>query len=77
MKFKIRTEMLEKIPGNFKNRYKNQVDGLKCNLCIQEMTQNHCKICPERADLRKDMDMDNLDDLVVYFTHVLSDKSLR
>ena len=77
MKFKIRTKMLEKIPGNFKNKYKNQENGLKCNLCTEEMTQNHCKVCPERAELRKDMDMNNLDDLVIYFTHILSDKSLR
>ena len=77
MKFKIRTKMLEKIPGDFKSKYKNQENGLKCNLCTEEMTQNHCKVCPERAELRKDMDMNNLDDLVIYFTHILSDKSLR
>ena len=68
--------MLEKIQGNFKNRYKNQVYGLKCNLCNEEITQNHYKICSERSDLGKDMDMNNLDDFVVYFTHIVSDKSL-
>ena len=47
MKFKIRTKMLERIPGNFKNKYKYQENGLKCNLCSEDMTQNHCKICPE------------------------------
>ena len=69
--------MLEKIPGNFKSMYKSQVDGLKCNLCVEEMTQNHCKTCPERASLRKDLNMNNLDDLVIYFKHILSEKSLK
>ena len=77
LKFKIRTKMLERIPGNFKNKYKNQENGLKCNLCSEEMTQNHCKICPERLSIRKDLNLDNLDDLVTYFTHILNDKSLK
>ena len=76
MKFKIRTKMLEKIPGNFKN--KNQENGLKCNLCPEEMKKkNHCLICPERCDMRSGLDMKNLDNLVTYFEELLSDKSLR
>ena len=74
-KFKIRTKMLEKIPGNFKNRYKNQENGLKCDLCPAEMTQNHCLICPERQELRKNLNMENLDDLVIYFRQILSERS--
>ena len=77
MKFKIRTKIIEKIPGNFKNKYKNQENGLKCNLCPEEMTQNHCLICPERCDMRRGLDMSNLDNLVTYFEELLSDKSLR
>ena len=73
-KFKIHTKMLDKIPGNFENQYKNQENGLKCNLCPDEMTQNHCLICPERLVLRKDLDMENLDDLVSYFTQILSER---
>ena len=77
MKFKIRTQMLEKIPGNFKSLYKSQVDGLKCNLCIEEMTQNHCKTCPERTSLRENLNLNSLDDLVIYFKHILSEKTLK
>jgi hypothetical protein len=76
-KFKIRTKMLEKIPGNFKNKYQNQENGLKCNLCPAEMSQNHCIVCPERAEMRTGLNMNNLDDLVNYFGQILSDKSLR
>ena len=68
--------MLEKIPGNFKSMYKSQAEGLKCNLCI-EMTQNHYKSCPERASLRKDLNMNNLDDLDIYIKHILSEKSMK
>ena len=77
MKFKIRTKMLEKIPGNFKNKFKNQENGLLCNLCPSEMSQNHCIICPGRIDMRKDLDMNNLDNLVQYFTAILNENSSR
>ena len=69
--------MLDKIPGNFKNKYQNRENGLKCNLCNEEMTQDHCKICPERCEAREGLDMNNLDDLVTYFQLILSDKSLH
>ena len=48
---------------------------MKCNLCPEEMTQNHWLICPER--MRRGLDMSNLDNLVTYFEELLSDKSLR
>ena len=73
MKFKIRTKMLDKIPGNFKNRYKENENGLKCDFCIDDLTQNHCVICPERIIMREGLDMTNLDDLVIYFKDILSD----
>ena len=69
--------MLERIPENFKNKYKYQENGLKCNLCPEEMTQAHCNICPERISIRKDLDLKNLDDLVIYFKHILTDESLK
>ena len=71
MKLKIRTKMLDKIPGNFKNKYKNAENGLTCNLCPDEMTQNHCVICPGRKEQRKDLDLSNLDNLVSYFRTIL------
>ena len=60
-KLKIRTKMLEKVPENFKNMHKNIENGLKCDLCPEEMTQNHCVLCPERKEDRKGLDMNNLD----------------
>ena len=75
LKFKIRTKMLEKIPGNFKNLYKNQENGLKCKFCPEEMTQNHCIVCPGRVNMRNGMDMTNLDHLVEYFTEILNENT--
>ena len=77
MKFKIRPKMLERIPGNFKNKYKFQENGLKCNLCSEDMTQNHCRISPERVSCREELDLENLDGFVTYFKLILTDKSLK
>ena len=74
MKFKIRTKMLQKIPGNFKNLYKNVENGIKCDFCSEDMTQNHCVSCPGRKEDRIGLDMSNLDDLVVYFTNILNNR---
>ena len=76
IKFKIRTKMLEKVTGNFKNMHKNIENGLKCDLCPEEMTQNHCVLCPGRMEDREGLDMNDLDHLVIYFTNIL-DKRRR
>ena len=67
-KFKIRTKMLENMPGNM---HKNVENGLKCDLCPDEMTQNHCVLCPGRMIEREGLDMNDLDDLVIYFSNIL------
>ena len=56
--------------------HKNIENGLICDLCPEEMTQNHCVSCPERQEDRTGLDMNNLDDLVIYFTNIL-DKRRR
>jgi hypothetical protein len=71
-KFKIRSKMLEKIPGNFRNKYKNIQDCLKCIFCIEDMTQSHSIVCPGRKEQRRNLDMTNLDDLVTYFNDILN-----
>ena len=71
-KFKKRSKMLDKIPGNFRNKYKNIKDCLKCIFCLEEMTQSHSIACPGRKEQRKNLDMTNLDDLVLYFNDMLN-----
>ena len=70
-KFKIWSKMLENIPGNFKNKFKNIEDCLECIFCSEEMTQSHCIVCPGRKEYRKNLDMTNLDDLVSYLNAIL------
>ena len=41
----------------------------------KNMTQNQCLICPEPIKLRKDLDMENLNDLVSDITQILSERS--
>ena len=65
--------MVEKVPGNFKNKFKFNEIGLNCTNCMVEMTQNHLAICPERANLRQGLDMNKLDDIVIYFRRYLTD----
>ena len=49
--------MLQKIPGNFKNLYKNVDNGIKWEFCFEDMTQNHCVLCPRRKEDRKGLDI--------------------
>ena len=52
MAFKIRCNMVEDIPANFKNKYRsngrNSDEGLICKHCQEEvvMDQAHCMLCP-------------------------------
>ena len=66
--------MLEKVPGNFKNLYKNDENGLRCDRCVEDMTQTHCVSCPGQEEDRRGLDMSNLDDLVQYYTHILDNR---
>ena len=60
-------KILENIPGNFRNKYKNIKNGLKCTYCEEKMTQNHCVTCSGRSRICQHLDMNQLDDLVIYF----------
>ena len=73
--FRIRTKMVKKIPGNFKNMYKNNPEGLKCSHCMENiMTQNHCLACPGLAEHREGLELKNIEDMVVFFRRILMDK---
>ena len=48
MSFQIRTQMLKDIPGNFKNKFRNNKEKLECQHCPaqQVLNQSHCMECP-------------------------------
>ena len=79
MAFKVRTQMIETIPGNFKNKYKKEKEKLKCTHCTleQEMTQSHCLDCPAWGEIKKDLDITNINDLVKFFQRLLSERAKK
>ena len=79
MAFKIRTHMVPKIPGNFKNKYKKKgtvSEGLTCPHCEDEevMSQSHCLACSAWTDIRMGLDMTRIEDLVVFFKKLLVER---
>ena len=69
--------MVDKIPGNFKNKYKYNEEGLNCSHCKAEFTQSHCEICPARASLREGLGMKSMDGLVIYFQRYLTQEKKK
>ena len=79
MAFKIRSQMLENIPGNFKNKFKKDKEKIKCIHCDleQEMTQSHCIDCPAWSEIKKDLDITNINDLVKFFQRLLAERAKK
>ena len=80
MAFKIRTQMLTEIPGNAKNKYRVKgtvSEGLTCQHCSEGeiFTQSHCLTCPGWTDIREGLDMQNIDDLVIFFRKLLAERA--
>ena len=80
MAFRIRTEMVKEIPGNFKNKYRvkgTESEGLICPECQEQaiMTQSHCLVCPAWAELRDGLDVSKISDLVVFFRKLLVERA--
>ena len=66
IKFRIRTKMLKNIPTNFRNQFVYNKEKLLCEYCPEELSQSHLMVCNRRAELRKDLDLNKLDELLVY-----------
>ena len=78
MGFKVRSQMVPEIPGNFKNKYKHAGEGgLKCKYCDEGaiMTQSHCVVCPAWGELRRGLDMTDIRDLVKFFRKLLEERA--
>ena len=78
MAFKVRSQMVPEIPGNFKNKFRVKgEDGLLCLYCEEGhvMTQGHCLECPAWADLRTGLELGNIEDMVVFFRKMLSERA--
>ena len=77
MAFKVRSHMVQDIPGNFKEKFRKKGDGLNCKYCDESevMTQSHCLVCPAWAELRVGLSMDNIGDLVIFFQKLLAERT--
>ena len=76
MAFRIRSQMVEGIPSNFKNKYQNQEGGLLCEFCQkqEEFSQSHCLVCPAWESQRMGLELTKIDDLVTFFRKMLVEK---
>ena len=82
MAFRIMSQMVEEIPCNFKNKYSkinnasDQNEGLFCPHCQngQLFTQKHVLSCFKWTELRKDLNMNSIKDLVTFFKRLLEEK---
>ena len=79
MAFKIRCQMLEDIPGNFKNKWKGREEKLQCQECNEEeiLSQDHCVICPAWEDIREGLDLTDIKDLTKFFRLLLKERGER
>ena len=82
MAFRVRSQMVNDIPGNFKNKYKNKdtnssESGLVCKHCNsgEIMTQSHCMECPAWMELRVGLDLTDIRDLVMFFKKLLEERA--
>ena len=76
LSFKIRVQMLENIPANFKSKCKNNSDGLLCKHCTSGdvLSQNNCHVCPAWQELREGLDMKEIKDLTMFFKRVVLER---
>ena len=70
--FKVRTKMLN-VKMNFKNDPRNSQTLWRCESCQIEApeTQAHVLYCPAYQSLRTGKDINNMGDLVDYYTKVM------
>ena len=77
MSFQIRTQMLKDIPGNFKNKFRNDTEKLKCQHYAEDQvfTQSHRLECPGWMDIKKDLDLSKIEDIVKFFQRLLNERA--
>ena len=65
--------MVEDIPGNFKNKYKEK--DRVCKFCNEDkiLNQSHCVICPAWDHHREGLELTKIEDLVIFFREVLAE----
>ena len=74
--FRARTQLVEGIKGNFKNRFRNS--DMQCQGCkSMEDSQLHVLVCGAYGDLRVGKDLEKDSDMVEYFREVVRRRVLE
>ena len=75
--FQIRSKMVKDIPANFKNKFKNDSEGLKCKYCASNeiLSQSHFLVCPAWKELRVGLDLKQIKDLTIFFRRLLLERA--
>ena len=79
MSFRIRSEMVQEVRANYKDKYRRK-GGEQALLCQEYTcgvieTQSHCLECPKWKSLRLGLDVEKLEDMVVFFQKLLKERS--
>merc|ERR1712059_53471 len=74
MAFRIRSEMVNDVKANFKNKYKNYISCDKCNMKKNE-DQAHTMTCRGWEIERKGLDLNIMMDAVIFFKSVVKEKT--
>ena len=76
MAFRVRCNMVEDIPANFKQKYKNDANGLQCSYCPEGgiFSQSHCLECLAWEEMRKGLDLTNIVDMATFFRKMITER---
>ena len=77
LSFRIRSKMVDNIPANYKNKFKNNSEGLICKYCSsgEVLSQSHCLVCPAWHELREGLDLKQIKDLTIFFRRMLLERA--
>ena len=76
MAFRVRCNMVDNIPANFKQKYKNSEHGLQCSYCPEGgiFSQSHCLECPAWEEMRRGLDLTNIVDMATFFRKLITER---
>ena len=74
--FRICSKMVDSFPANFKNKFRNDPEGLICIHCSSRkiLSQNHCLVCPAWGEIKEGLDLRDIKDLVTFFRRLLVER---
>ena len=69
--------MVDNIPAKFKNKFRNDKQGIICKYCPTGdiLSQSHCLVCPAWQELRVGLDLKQIRDLTIYFVKLLTERA--